>query len=223
METKSPAPFPIIILVVFLMPFLASCSGAYYGTMEKLGVHKRDILVDRVEGARDSQAEAQEQFKTALEQFEAVVQLKNTDLKRAYEQVRSEYEASEQAADEVSARIDKVESVAEALFKEWHKELALYKNVELRRLSKKQLEETRGQYQRMLATMQRAEQSMSPVLQIFHDNVLFMKHNLNAQAISSLQAEFVSLQGKIENLIGKMNEAIASSNQFIADLKNSPL
>ena len=52
--------------------------------MEKVGVHKRDILVDRVKGARDSQAEARQQFKSALEQFGSVVKLKNTDLKKAY-------------------------------------------------------------------------------------------------------------------------------------------
>ena len=48
---------------------LGGCSSAYYGAMEKVGVHKRDIMVDRVEDARDSQAAAQEQFKSALEQF----------------------------------------------------------------------------------------------------------------------------------------------------------
>ncbi|MEN8232871.1 MAG: DUF2959 family protein, partial [Thermodesulfobacteriota bacterium] len=37
------------------------CQKAYYNTMEKFGVHKRDIMVDRVEEARDSQEEAKEQ------------------------------------------------------------------------------------------------------------------------------------------------------------------
>ena len=59
---------------------------------------------------------------------------------------------------------------------------------------------------------------MEPVLRIFKDNVLFLKHNLNAQAIGSLQSEFANLKGEIDILIRKMNDAIQSSNTFIADL-----
>jgi hypothetical protein len=202
-----------------LLPFFWACSQAYYGAMEKVGIHKRDILVDRVESARNSQAEAQEQFKSALEQFGAVVQLKNTDLKKAYEKLNAEYENCEKAANNVSSRINKVESVADALFKEWEEELLLYQNPELRKSSKQKLEATRSRYAKMLVSMHRAEKSMTPVLRIFHDNVLFLKHNLNAQAIGALQSEFSVLQGRIEGLIKKMHEAIASSDKFIADLR----
>ncbi len=208
------------ILIGLLLILLAgACSKAYYGAMEKVGIHKRDILVDRVQGARDSQAEAQEQFKSALEQFGSVVQLKDTDLKKAYEKLNDEYEDCESAAKNVSSRIEKVESVADALFEEWEKELELYQNADLRRSSRRQLDTTRSRYRKMLAVMHQAEKSMEPVLRIFHDNVLFLKHNLNAQAIGSLQGEFSTLQGKIDGLIKKMNAAIESSNRFIAELK----
>jgi hypothetical protein len=196
-----------------------ACTQTYYNAMEKVGIHKRDILVDRVESARDAQAEAQEQFKSALEQFEAVVGLEETDLKKAYQRLDAEYQDSEAAAREVSERIAKVASVAEDLFDEWEEELGLYQSKELRRRSQQQLDATRRQYQKMLASMQRAEKSMAPVLRIFQDNVLFLKHNLNAQAIGSLKTEFAVLQGKIDGLIKKMNTAINSSNQFIAGLK----
>ena len=212
-------PVQFVLTAVMLLPLFGACSQAYYGAMEKVGIHKRDILVDRVEGARDSQAEAQEQFKSALEQFGAVVHLKDTDLKNAYEKLNAEYEDCEKAAENVSSRIDKVESVADALFKEWQEELLLYQNPELRRSSKRQLEATKSRYAKMLASMHQAEKSMAPVLPIFHDNVLFLKHNLNAQAIGALQSEFSTLQGRIDVLIKKMRAAIESSDKFIADLK----
>lgn len=210
----------LVIAIFFVVMLLAQgCSSTYYGAMEKVGVHKRDIMVDRVENARDSQEEAQEQFKSALEQFDSVVKLKETDLKKAYDKLNAEYEDSQEAAEEVSSRIAKVESVAEALFDEWQEELELYQNRELRNSSKEQLRKTQSRYRQMLATMHQAEKSMDPVLKIFRDNVLFLKHNLNAQAIGSLQAEFANLQGEINTLIKKMNVAIASSNEFIADIK----
>lgn len=198
---------------------LLGCSSAYYGAMEKVGVHKRDIMVDRVEDARDAQTEAQEQFKSALEQFDSVVKLEETDLKKAYDKLNGEYEASRAVADKVTSRIDKVEGVADALFDEWQDELEQYQSDELRRASKEKLQQTRVRYKDMLASMHRAEKSMEPVLKIFYDNVLFLKHNLNAQAIGSLQGEFNNLKGEIDGLIVKMNQAIEESNKFIADIQ----
>lgn len=204
---------------VVLMVLAVGCSKAYYGAMEKVGIHKRDILVDRVESARDAQSEAQHQFKSALDQFGAVINIENSDLKQAYEKLKAEYDDSRDAAEKVSARIEKVEDVATALFKEWSDELKLYKSAELRRSSQRKLKETRTRYRRMLASMHRAEKSMEPVLRSFQDNVLFLKHNLNAQAIGSLRTEFSTLKGEIDGLIKSMNEAIQTSNQFIAEIK----
>jgi len=212
-------PVRLILIAVFLIPFFGGCSKAYYGAMEKVGIHKRDILVDRVEGARDAQSEAQEQFKSALEQFSTVIHIKNSNLKKAYEKLNAEYEDSEKAAKKVSERIDKVESVSDALFEEWEEELKLYKSADLRKSSKQKLQDTKTRYREMLASMHRAEKSMEPVLLSFRDNVLFLKHNLNAQAIGSLRSEFSTLKGKIDGLIQNMNEAIKTSNKFIADIK----
>lgn len=203
---------------IFLLS-LTACSSTYYGAMEKVGIHKRDILVDRVEAGRDSQEDAQKQFQSALEQFDSIVKLEETDLKKAYDKLNGEYEKSKDAAEEVSSRIGKIESVADALFKEWKSELSEYENQSLRRSSEKQMLATKKRYLDMLANMKNAEGSMEPVLRIFHDNVLFLKHNLNAQAIGSLQSEFANLEGQIDELIRSMNVAIASSNKFIAEIK----
>ncbi len=207
------------LILAFLLLIFSGCSSTYYNAMEKVGIHKRDIMVDRVEDARDSQADAQEQFKSALEQFDSVVKLKETDLKKAYDKLNNEYEKSADAAKEVSSRIDKVESVADDLFDEWKQELTEYQNKELRRSSEQKLKATQKKYKEMLTSMHRAEASMEPVLKIFRDNVLFLKHNLNAQAIGSLQSEFANLKGEIDVLIREMNAAIKSSNSFIADIK----
>jgi chromosome segregation ATPase len=208
-------------LFAAVLLLIAGCGNPYYGAMEKVGVHKRDIMVDRVESARDAQQDAQEQFKSALEQFDSVVSLEETDLKKAYDQLNDEYEDCVAIADKVSNRIDKVESVSDALFDEWQDEIKLYENKELARSSKKQLTETRARYEDMLSHMQDAEKSMEPVLRIFRDNVLFLKHNLNAQAIGSLQDEFAGLELEIDKLIDRMNDAIESSNAFIADMQTS--
>ncbi len=209
--------FPALILAILL----SGCSSVYYDTMEKVGIHKRDILVDRVESARDAQSDAQEQFKSALDQFASVVKLEESDLKQAYESLNDEFEACQSAAEAVSSRIEKVESVAEDLFKEWQEELDLYQNQSMRNTSARQLRETQSRYKEMLASMQRAEKSMQPVINTLQDNVLFLKHNLNAQAIGSLKGEFQNLQADISTLINRMNQSIERSNKFISDMKTS--
>ena len=208
-------------LLILMILSLTGCASAYYGTMEKVGVHKRDILVDRVEATRDAQTDAQEQFKSALDQFASVIQLQDTDLKQAYERLNEEYEASESAAKEVTERVEKVESVADALFEEWQEELTLYQNQTLKASSSRKLKETKRRYQEMLMTMKRAESSMQPVLNTFRDNVLYLKHNLNAQAIGALRGEFTRLKADIGRLIEKMNLSIKHSTQFIQSLQDT--
>ncbi|MFV0435852.1 MAG: DUF2959 domain-containing protein [Desulfopila sp.] len=219
MQQQSSRLAPVWLALMALAMMMSGCADTYYDAMEKVGIHKRDIMVDRVEEARDAQKEAQEQFTSALDQFNAVVQLQDSDLKRAYERLNSEYEASRDAAATVTSRIDKVESVAEALFAEWEDELDLYQNAEYRRTSRIKLDKTRVRYREMLASMHRAEQSMEPVLRIFRDNVLYLKHNLNAQAIGALKGEFSSLKTEISRLVTQMNRAIDQSNSFIADIQ----
>ncbi|HBR97890.1 MAG TPA: DUF2959 domain-containing protein [Gammaproteobacteria bacterium] len=206
-------------LIVCAAMLSSACSTVYYGTMEKVGIHKRDILVDRVEDTRDSQEEAQEQFKSALEKFGSVVKIEDSNLKSYYESLNDEYENSKEAAEEVSDRINAVEDVAEDLFDEWSDEIETFSNPEFKRSSKAQLRDTQSRYKTMLASMRKAESSMKPVLKTFHDNVLFLKHNLNAQAIGSLKSEFGALKSNIDQLINRMNQSIEQSDEFIAEMR----
>lgn len=208
-----------LLFTLSLLLVLAGCQSAYYSAMEKVGVHKRDILVDRVEEAQQSQQDAQQQFKSALEQFSSLIKFDGGDLQRMYEATDSEYQACSKAAEDVSARIDSIEAVADALFDEWEDELEQYSNAKLKQDSAKKLAETKRQYASLLKTMRRAEQTMQPVLSSLKDNALYLKHNLNAKAIGALKGEFNSVQKDINLLIAEMNKAIAQSEQFVATLK----
>ncbi|MCU8295651.1 DUF2959 domain-containing protein, partial [Vibrio vulnificus] len=128
------------------------------------------------------------------------------------------YQESEKAAQEVRDRIAAIEDVSDALFDEWQQELALYTNAKLRRSSEQKLKETKASYQQMLKAMKRAEQKMTPVLNTLRNNTLYLKHNLNASAVGSLQGEFMSLEKEIANAISQMNAAIAESDKFLQKL-----
>ncbi len=200
----------------FLFMLLAvGCQKAYYGAMEKFGVHKRDIMVDRVEKARDSQEEAKEQFQSALEQFSTVLNYKGGKLEDKYKTLQAEYDKSEARAEDVKERIDAVEDVSEALFDEWENELDQYTSESLRRDSKRKMVQTRRQYDQLIVAMRKAESKIAPVINAFRDQVLYLKHNLNAQAIASLQNELVAVESDIAELISEMEKSIGEANSFI--------
>lgn len=209
-----------IILVLTMLTLLSGCQSAYYAAWEKLGVEKRDILVDRVEDAKESQEDAQQQFSSALEQFSKLINFDGGELQDRYERLKDQYEASDKSSQEVSDRIDKVRSVAEALFDEWEDELEKYTNETLRRDSANKLKDTQRRYKTLLKAMHKAESKMAPVLATLQDNVLYLKHNLNASAIGALQNEFNGVKNDINQLLAEMNKAIAESNAFISSMRS---
>lgn len=216
----------IMKLVSFALPLLcavlAGCSSTYYGAMEKVGYAKRDILVSRVEKAQDAQQEAKAQFSDALQQFLAVTKVDGGTLKEKYDGLNTALKHSEARATEVNSRIDAIETVGEALFKEWGDELGQYSNPDLRSRSMEQLKATRTHYNALLAAMRRAAARMDPVLVTFRDQVLFLKHNLNAQALRSLDATSRSLQTDIARLVADMESSIREADAFIRQLKTEP-
>lgn len=197
----------------------AGCETAYYSAMEQVGVHKRDILVDRVDEASQAQEDAKEEFQSALETFTAVVAVPPSDLQDTYETLSEALEDSRSRAETVSDRIDAVESVSDALFEEWAEEIEEISNAKLRSASAEQRRKSERQYSELIKAMRRAEAKMEPVLVAFNDQVLFLKHNLNAQAISSLQGELDSIQSDVAVLISDMEASIAKSQAFIEDME----
>ncbi len=197
---------------------LTGCQTAYYETMEAFGVHKRDILVDNIEDARDDQEAAKEQFESALAEFSALINFHGGALEDKYNTLNDQLERSEAKADAVRRSIQDVEQVAEALFREWESELDQYSSASMRRSSETKLRTTRGRYDTLISAMKRAESKLEPALSPFRDQVLFLKHNLNAQAIASLQDELVTIETDVAALIREMEKAIAEADAFINEM-----
>jgi DUF1680 family protein len=114
------------VIGVWVLWSLLGCESTYYKTMETVGYHKRDIMVDRVQEARDAQ---------------------------------------------------------------------------------------------LIGAMKRAERKIDPVLAAFRDQVLYLKHNLNAQAIASLQSELASIETDVAKLIKEMEASIKEADGFISSME----
>ncbi|HPC59459.1 MAG TPA: DUF2959 family protein [Verrucomicrobiota bacterium] len=201
--------------MICLSGIFSGCKSTYYAAYEKLGVYKRDLLKKRVAAARDDQQAASEQFKDALTRLKEIYSFDGGKLEKAYRDLESDYKKSADRASAVRKRIADVESVGADLFKEWEQEINQMSTASLAESSRRQLRDTRARYDQMVAALKRAEGSMEPVLTKLRDQVLYLKHNLNAQAIASLRGEATHIQLEIANLIADMNASIAKADEFI--------
>ena len=208
-----------LLAILLVLAFTPSCSTMYYNTMEKFGIHKRDIMVDRVKNAQKSQREAKELFKSALAQFSALVNVKGGDLQKVYDKLNAKYEDCDTQAKDIHDRIAAVEDVSSALFKEWKSELDQYSNPQLKHASERELKQAQIQYKELIAAMRKAESKIHPVLAVMHDQVLFLKHNLNARAIASLKDELANVELKVNDLLKEMEDAINEADSFIKTIR----
>lgn len=203
-----------------LLP-VSGCASTRIELAEKFGYAKREQLADKVKSARDGQQEAKQQFESALAEFIAVTGVDVKDLEARYEKLTREYERSKTRAEAVTDRIKSVERVGEALFREWNEELKQYSSDTMRAASQRQLDQTRSQYDRLVGAMKGAESKMAPVLAAFSDQVLFLKHNLNARAVAALQGTVTQVQDDVAALVREMEAAISEANTFIDQLSGS--
>ena len=208
-------------LTLALLAPVAGCTSAAIYTRELFGQEKREQLVSNVEQAREEQQEAKESFASALDELLSISSGNATtqELESQYRRIQSAYDRSEAKAKAVRSRIDRVQAVADRLFDEWESELEEYENQSLRGQSQVQLAATKQRYEQLIAAMRRAAARMDPVLTAFKDQTLFLKHNLNAQAIASLETDLEEIRVDVSSLIEEMEAAIAEADTFIESIR----
>ena len=200
---------------------LSGCASVQYSALEKVGIHKRDILVDRVEDARDAQTETREQLVSAYEELSALVGHEGGELEKKYERLSKEVERSRDATQDLDEHLSDIDRVSEDLFDEWESELDLYSSAALKADQEQKLKLARRQFLMMRDRMQTARNRVDPVLAVLTDNVLFLKHSLNAQALAALRGQTAVLEGQVDALIRDMQVAIDEADAFINRMKGS--
>jgi len=204
-----------LALVLLTLP---SCTQLYYKAQEKLGNEKRDILVDRIKKGREEQDEAKKQFQTTLEAFQSVTGFKGGKTEEVYKKLKKEYDEAADRAKKVSDRVASIEQVFGDMFNEWDKEIANMDNADLRRKSSSLAKTTRTRYSELIRRMKAVDAKAKPVLKAFEDQVLFIKHNLNAEAITSLKATTGKMDVEVQALIKDIEVSTKQADEFIASL-----
>lgn len=213
-----------------LVPSLFACQNPItravrkveYSAYELIGIQKRDLLKTRVDDAREEQQEAGEKFQDALTKLKAVYGFQGGKLEKEYDGLKASYDRSYHQAENVRKSIRKVENVADDLFREWENEIGEIGTESLRSRSRETLRATKARYEELHRALKSSEGKMDPVLKKLNDQVLYLKHNLNARAIGSLKKESSNIQGEIESLVQEMNRSISEADQFIKNMESPP-
>ncbi len=214
------------LLVIILPIFFYSCQSAVeravkdtkYSAYEFFGIEKRDLFKKEVKNVKNDQESTGESFKNALDKLKAIYAFDGGNLEKQYRSLESSYQLVESRVNEVHKSVKQVETVAGDLFTEWRSEIAQIKSADLRSKSSSNLLETQRKYNEFHSVLKKSEAKMNPVLVKLKDQVLFLKHNLNAQAITGLKKESGKIQNDIEDLMKEMNASITQAEAFIKSM-----
>jgi chromosome segregation ATPase len=214
---RQRACIPLVLLALLF----TGCTSTYYKTMRTLDKEKRDILVSRIKDAKKDQDQTKEKLKTTMESFQALTGFQGGSLEKSYKRLNSDYEGAADQAQKLHDRINSIDKVSNDLFKEWQDEINQMGNAKLKAQSTTLLRNAKVRQAAYMRAMRKTEDQIVPVLAAFHDQVLFLKHNLNSRAIGSLKGTTASLQGDVAGLIQSIDASSQEADKLISSLATS--
>jgi hypothetical protein len=208
---------PLIVLALIL----GGCKSTYYKAMQTLGKEKRDILVQRIRDAKKDQDQTKKQLQTTMESFQALTGFQGGSLEKSYKRLNSDYESANSQASKLHDKIQAIDQVSNDLFKEWQGEISAMDNGKLKSQDTVMLRNAKARQATYMRAMHQTEDQITPVLKTFHDQVLFLKHNLNSRAIGSLKGTSASLQSDVAGLIQSIDASSQEADKLISSLAAS--
>jgi hypothetical protein len=208
-----------ILAIVIVGTFAATgCTSAYYATMQKLGKEKRDILVQLVKDSKKYQEDTKEKLQTTMESFQALTGFQGGSLEKSYKKLNSDYESAAGQVAKLHDRIQSIDKVSGDLFTEWQGEINQMRNAKLKARSTGMLKDSQTRQAVFMKAMRNTETRITPVMASFHDQVLFLKHNLNARAIWSLKGTSAQMDTDVTALMKSIDGSMAEADNLINSL-----
>lgn len=203
---------------ILAFSLMNGCATVYYDVWEALGQEKRDLLRSNILKTKKDHHKVEDQFEDTLAKVRATYKLKNPKLESLYDTFKEDYQLSKSKAEQLSRRIETVNNIAQDLFSEWKTESSKIKNDTYRKDSVKKRQLSMVRFGAMMKSMREVEKSLGPVLTKLNDQVLYLKHNLNASSIGAFKGELNSVETEIKNLIAEIQQSNKQADKFIAQL-----
>jgi ElaB/YqjD/DUF883 family membrane-anchored ribosome-binding protein len=211
MFTQKKVRIVLAVLVFVVVVFMTGCGGAYKAS----GQYKRDLLLNRIEKAKQCHERAKNQFEVVLANYADIIDANAGDIRTEYNKLNRECKRARKIAKEISQRVKDVEDIGKPMFRNWEDELAEYNNEAIRRSSEEQLDLTRRNYLKCVHSIKSCQGKVEGVLASLNDQMLFLSHNLNSKALSAFKKNTASLKSEVGALVKQMQAGIKEAETFI--------
>jgi len=205
-------------LAFVLAALVASSGGCAY--IQKILPRKRggpgqvnDLVswIDRVYVEAEMSKEAAH---AALDGLDVIVEADYADPVVAYQEFVDSIEASEKQAESLRDVYEPMQDAAEKLFKQWSKDLEEFSSLSMRQRSQSRLLKTRQRYDMIVAAVEPALMSYDQLNQSLRDHALFLGHDLNPEAVTTIEADAEELGKQVEALDAQFDTCLEASQTY---------
>ena len=219
-------PYPRAIVAVLVLASLPGCSYVNNLIKGKSGPADVDDLVASVEKVNKELDRSKASMLSAVQGLQAITAPDfQGDAAKAHKDLVKIVETSEDQAEELRDSIEEMQAAAIPVFDQWTKDLEAYSNPEMRQRSQARLAAARERYDAVVAAVEPLLVEYESINQSLRDHVLFLKHDMNPAALTTIQDDVRSVAKDAASLDGRFNSGRAAAMAYIestAQPKNPP-
>lgn len=207
---------PLALAATFLLvATVGGCSAAYYAAMEQLGWEKRDILVNRIEVARDALRAAARRVTTA---WQVVERASAAEAGPVAARLRTALADAHTDAAVAERRVAGVAAAGTRLFTSWAQEVADTRDAAQRTRGEEIYARAEERYGRMLAVMQEAVAAMPPVLAVLREQAAALEAAPGAATGAAVRAALAAAADELGVLQLATDRAAAEADAGVQQL-----
>jgi hypothetical protein len=193
--------------------------AATAGAQTDEGVKQVERLVKASGDTVKAIGETKVQLMKTMEVYNSLFADEATDRRKIYNQIQKEMENTDRRRARISEEAAKMNAEADTLFKGWADSTAAIENPDLRERSEERLNATRASYGEIGTVGQKAADLYAPFMKALQDQITYLGHDLNPEAVASLKPDAEKLNERSDKLIQSIDDTIATANKNIGALR----
>lgn len=183
------------------------------------GVKQIERLVKASGNTVQAIGQTKVQLMKTMDVYNALMADDAQDRKKLYKNLQKEMSNTEKRRAKIDEEAAKMKTEADTLFTQWAESAAAIENPDLRKRSEERLEATKASYAEIRVVGQKAADLYPPFMKALQDQITYLGHDLNAEAVASLAPEAAKLNEKAQALTRSLDDTISTANQRIGALR----
>jgi hypothetical protein len=183
------------------------------------GVKQVEQLVKKSGSTVQAIAETKLQLQKTMDVYNSLMSTDEKNMKGNYKKLQQEMDATAKKRADIKLRADEMNAEAQTLFKSWGDSAAAIQSADLRQRSQERLDKTKASFAEIGTVGQKAVDLYDPFMKALQDQVTYLGHDLNTQAVQSLQADAAKMNEKAQTLMKSIDDTISVANKNITDLR----